>query len=156
MRILPTRSLSHSVQVTTVLITGLMFTLIVATASAKYWLKRSTKVTSTTTTRSLAATAQNNSERPRVEVLTISIRLPGFVPREITRPAGYYFLSVTNLSGARELSLRLERENGERLHEVNLSRGKSAWRQNVHLSPGTYLLTEANHPDWVCRITVTP
>jgi hypothetical protein len=92
---------------------------------------------------------------PPVEVLPIMLRRSGFEPREINRPAGYYFLSVNNFSGEPEIVLRFDREQGNRLHEVTIPRGRSRWRQNVHLTPGTYLLSEATHPRWVCRITIT-
>jgi hypothetical protein len=79
----------------------------------------------------------------------------GFVPREITTAAGDYQLSVNNQSGVSEVSLGLEREHGARLHEARVKKERLRWRQNVRLTPGVYRLTEANHPDWVCRIVVT-
>jgi hypothetical protein len=39
---------------------------------------------------------------------------------------------------------------------VRMAKGRLAWRQLVNLSPGDYVLTEATHPDLVCRITITP
>ena len=92
---------------------------------------------------------------PQAPALPILLKPAGFVPREISRPAGPYYFAVGNLSGVREVALRLDREHGERLHQVNARREKP-WRQIVHLAPGIYLLTEANHPEWVCRITITP
>lgn len=89
------------------------------------------------------------------EALPIQLKAGGFVPREITKPKGDYFFSVQNVSGQEEVLLRLERENGERTNEVNLNKQKRSWRQLVHLAPGTYLMTEANHPNWVCRISIT-
>lgn len=97
-----------------------------------------------------------SAERPSVEVLPVYLRRPGFAPREITRPAGDYFLAVNNFSGVPDIVLRLDREQGDRLHEVKVTRDRPSWRQNIRLTPGVYLLTEADHPNWVCRITVTP
>lgn len=88
-------------------------------------------------------------------MLPISLRAGGFSPSEISRPAGDYYLSINNLSRAQDLTLRLSRENQGRVKEAKTSREKTYWREHVRLSPGTYLITEANHPDWVCRITVT-
>jgi hypothetical protein len=102
-----------------------------------------------------AAGAQKSPHRSQAEALPISLRVGGFDPKEIVKPAGNYYLSVNNLSGVKDLDLRIERENGERFNESKTSREKSYWRQHIHLTPGTYLLTEAGHPDWVCRITVT-
>lgn len=99
--------------------------------------------------------ARENPNRPQTELLPIMLRAGGFVPREISRPAGEYVLSVNDQSGLPGLELRLARENGGRMHEVKLSRRKPYWRQLLRLTPGTYIITEANHPEWVCRITVS-
>lgn len=101
------------------------------------------------------AAGQGHSHRPQAEMLPVMLRAGGFVPGEISRPAGEYVLSVNDQSGTQGLRLRLERENGERMHEARVSRSKPFWRQLLRLTPGTYLITEANHPEWVCRITVT-
>lgn len=90
-----------------------------------------------------------------VEALPLQLKRGGFVPMEITRPAGDFLFSVSNQSGVAEIDLRLGRENGARLHEARLKRERLRWRQQVRLTPGTYLLTEANHPNWVCRIVIT-
>jgi hypothetical protein len=102
-----------------------------------------------------AAEVQHGTGRPLAEALPISLRVDGFDPKEVVRPAGNYYLSVNNLSGERDLNLRIDRENGGRLQDAKTSRARPYWRQHIHLPPGTYLLTEAGHPDWVCRITVT-
>lgn len=97
-----------------------------------------------------------NQSPPATEMLPITIRHAGFVPQSITRPKGSYYIVVSNFSGSPELLLRLDRENGKRLHEAKILRQKRSWRQHLQLTPGTYVLTEANHPDWICRITITP
>lgn len=95
-----------------------------------------------------------NPQRLEAELITL---LPsGIDPAEIRRPRGPFVLAVENRSGSHELDLRLSRENGERLHEARMLRGRLGWKKHVDLPPGSYLLTEANHPDWVCRITITP
>lgn len=131
--------------------------LILATVTAATF--RSTRIT--TISRSVVATAnprapvvQGSSNRT-AEALPIQLKAGGFVPREISKPKGDYFFSIQNTSGQDEILLRLERTNGERVHEVNLNKQKRSWRKLVHLAPGTYLITEANHPTWVCRISIT-
>lgn len=52
--------------------------------------------------------------------------------------------------------LRLDREAGGRVKEVRLRSKKERAAGVFDLPPGDYLLTEANHPGWVCRIKVTP
>jgi hypothetical protein len=102
-----------------------------------------------------AADARNDLNKPLAEALPISLRAGGFSPSELSRTAGDYYLSINNLSRVQGLTLRLSRENQGRVKEAKTSREKTYWREHVQLSPGTYLITEANHPDWVCRITVT-
>jgi len=92
--------------------------------------------------------------RLQTEVITI---LPdGFEPSQITRPFGRVFLLVENHSGLGEVSLALEREAGAHLLDVQVPREKLGWSDLIDLTPGEYVLTEANHADWVCKITITP
>ena len=95
------------------------------------------------------AAAQSQIETMRVTVTTI-----GFDPDELTHPAGQVVLAVDNRSGLEEVRLRLDREGGERLADVLVERGQLDWHDTVTLSAGYYTLTEANHPEWSCRITV--
>ena len=95
------------------------------------------------------ASAQLATER-------ITIHPNGFDPEEITRPAGEVMIAIDNRSGLEEVRLRLDREGGERLVDESVSRRKLDWRKRVNLTPGQYRLTEANHPDWQCLITITP
>lgn len=97
----------------------------------------------------------SQSGHESVTALPILLKQMGCAPREITRPKGSYLFSVRNLSGQRQVVLHLVRENGQRLHEKQL-RDRGRWKQLVYLTPGTYFLREANHPDWSCKITITP
>ncbi|MEN3329834.1 MAG: hypothetical protein V7638_4641 [Acidobacteriota bacterium] len=97
-------------------------------------------------------------QKPRLSnmaALPIALRMNGFAPVEIERPAGEFFISVTNLTDSPDLVFRLDRENGERLHSANAPREMRAWRQSLRLTPGTYLLSVPDHPEWSCRITIT-
>ncbi len=98
--------------------------------------------------------AQDDSETIEAEIITI--RSTGFEPTTITRDKGKFLLVVHNRSGLREVVLRLDREAGGRLHDVRVPREKLDWKTLVDLHPGRYVLTEANHADWVCQITITP
>lgn len=107
-----------------------------------------------TVPRNFLATAQ----QPRLSnmaALPIALRMNGFAPAAIERPAGDFFISVTNLTGFPDLEFRLDREKGERLHSVQVPREQPTWRQSVRLTPGTYLLTVRDHSEWSCRITIT-
>ena len=101
------------------------------------------------------ARAQANNPRKRVETEIITVLPHGFDHEEITRPHGEFVLMVDNRSGIDDITLRLDREAGNRLKEVQFRGEEIDWNDVVDLSPGTYVLSEANHPDWVCRITIT-
>jgi hypothetical protein len=83
------------------------------------------------------------------------LRETGFEPAQIARPPGRFLLAVDNRTGLGEVEFRLEREHGARLREVHVNRRGRGWREPVSLPPGTYRLTEATHPEWVCLVTIT-
>ena len=98
---------------------------------------------------------EQSADPGRFEIEVITIRPAGFEPQEITRPKGPFGLAVENRTGLENVILRLDREGGGRLQERQVTRKELNWKQRVNLPPGTYTLTEANNPDWVCRITIT-
>lgn len=103
----------------------------------------------------LAAAAPDSPDE-RVEVEVITATPFGFEPAEVTRTRGRFILAVQNNSGAAELSLRLDRVQGERLREVRMETGRQRSHQDLTLPPGEYVLAEAGNPDRSCRITLTP
>ena len=99
---------------------------------------------------------QTNSAEERLEAELVVVGPNGFEPAEITRPAGQFLLIVDNRSGLEQVQVRVERVTGrERLHDVGLSKEEFTWNTLLRLPPGDYVLTEASHPDWVCRLTLT-
>jgi hypothetical protein len=80
----------------------------------------------------------------------------GFNTTQITSPAIPFFLLIENRSGLSEVSLRLDRLAGSRLRQVSMGREQPDWSDLLDLTPGDYVLSEANHADWTCHITVTP
>lgn len=99
---------------------------------------------------------RGGAARVGVEAELITAGPDGFQPSEITRPKGRFYLVVDNLSESPALDLRLSREAGNSLHEVRVPRGQADWTELLDLAPGTYVLREAAHPDWECRLVVTP
>lgn len=93
------------------------------------------------------------SERPEVEVITLTDA--GFDPTEIKRPAGRVLLAINNKTGLDHVLLRLGLDGGRTLHTARINRGDRNLRRIVDLAPGDYVLSEAGHPEWVCRITIT-
>lgn len=104
-----------------------------------------------------ASPSQNDSAKDRLEGEIVSAQPNGFEPNQITRPAGEFLLMVDNRTGLDQLQVRLERVVGkERLDDIGLTKRAYSWNTVLKLPPGEYILTEASHPEWVCRITLTP
>lgn len=103
-----------------------------------------------------AAATQSKPPGIRVTSHLLTVDPRGFDPAEVRWPKGRIFLTVNNLSNVNELVLRLDRVVGGRVKEMKLRSKKERSAGVLDLPPGDYLLTEANHPGWVCRIKVTP
>ncbi len=100
--------------------------------------------------------AQPQQQATRVETELVTIHPYGFDQSEITRPAGRFFLVVDDRSGLESVSLDIRAEaSSSALRGVSFSREQTDWDELFDLQPGSYLLTEANHPDWVCHLTIT-
>jgi hypothetical protein len=96
-----------------------------------------------------------SADGQQLQMPLITIRPTGFDPSEISLRAEPFRLAIDNKSGLDEVTLRLTREGGNQIREKRLPRGQLKWREKINLPPGVYLLTEATHPDWHCRITIT-
>ncbi len=98
-------------------------------------------------------------QRPRaianIEAELVTVTPHGFEPQGITRPKGSFLLMIDNRSGLAATSLSLTREAGPRTHEMRVPREQPNWSDVVDLQPGRYVLTEADHPGWACRLTIT-
>jgi hypothetical protein len=90
----------------------------------------------------------------RVDEVTLTITTDGFTPATLTRPAGRFMLSVDNRTDMATLILRLNNEDGSLLRELKVPANTLDWSEAVELAAGSYTLTEAQHPAWVCHITV--
>ena len=102
-------------------------------------------------------TSQQAPAKPKLtDSVLITIFPGGFNTTQITSPAIPFFLLIENRSGLSEVSLRLDRLAGNRLRQVTVGREQPDWADLLDLTPGNYVLSEANHGDWICRITITP
>ena len=100
------------------------------------------------------------AQRPRpiadIESELVTITSHGFEPRQITRPQGRFLLLIDNRSGLATVAPRLTPVGGLRLLNLTIPREEPNWNDVLDLQAGVYLLTEANHPAWLCRLTITP
>jgi hypothetical protein len=98
------------------------------------------------------------SRRPETRITShlLTLRPRGFDQAEVSWPKGRFFLTIDNRTNVNNLVWRLDREAGGRVKEVNLRMRKERTLGVLDLPPGDYLLTEASHPGWVCRIKITP
>lgn len=103
-----------------------------------------------------ATQASAQSDSRQVEVEEVLLSPSGFEPAELNLPSRRFILAVVNRSQVEELSLQIYREAGGKLHEMHLPGGQVDWTGSLDLPPGRYVLIEANHPDWRCRIIITP
>lgn len=106
---------------------------------------------------SVAVVFQGNSSTTRLDAERVTVRSTGIEPAEINRPAGRFLLAVNDRTGSDGLTLTLARDTGQQLHTTRMRDNprKHQWRQVMNLPPGRYLLREASHPEWTCRITLT-
>lgn len=135
-------------------------TIVSLSASAWTWLVPATKAErivspSEAEIITTASPQSGSTQEERVEAEVITIRPTGFEPGEIVRPKGRVLLVINNSAGLGEVVLQLERESGAKIQRVRASRRKQNFRKVIEFTPGSYTLTEANHPGWVCRITIT-
>jgi hypothetical protein len=62
---------------------------------------------------------------------------------------------VDNLSGLATSNLQLNRKVGGRLREFVMRREDANWSDVIDLPPGRYVLSDADHPEWTCQVTIT-
>ena len=96
---------------------------------------------------SRAGEQQGTRDEVRVELTS-----NGFTPNEVQHAPGRFAIAVENSTLSGEYTLRLKAQDGTILNEFHVQKGSSAW--TVTLQTGTYTLTEADHPQWTCRIMV--
>src|SRR6185369_15114266 len=93
------------------------------------------------------ATARQGRDEVRIELTG-----NGFTPNQVQHASGRFGIAVENSTLSGEYTLRLKAEDGTVLNELQVQKGSSAW--TVNLQTGTYTLTEADHPQWTCRIVI--
>jgi hypothetical protein len=88
-----------------------------------------------------------------LRVLSFEVTPAGFEPSETIVSHGKFLILLQNRTGRRDLNFWFARENEGRVAESDPQ--KRDWKAQVQLSPGTYILGEAEHPEWKSVIRVT-
>lgn len=99
---------------------------------------------------------QSAADRVKVETEIITLLPEGFEPSSITRPQGTFILLLDNRSGLTAVQINLDGDGGGRLRQKSIPREDPDWSDVLDLPPGDYLLTEADHPEWSCKINIMP
>jgi hypothetical protein len=104
------------------------------------------------------AASPHQTGRPETRITShpLTLRPRGFDQAEVSWPKGRFFIMIDNRTNVSELNLQLDREVGGRVKEAKLKMRKERSLGVFDMTPGVYLLTEASHPGWACRITITP
>ena len=132
-----------------------IFTSIVVYGIARHTIRKPMR-TNIESPKPYLSAVSDSDQKERVQRELVTIRPTGFDPTEIRRVSGPFLLAIDNRSGSNTVTLRLSRERGDKLQDVPLTRGHLKWRERINLTTGEYSLTEENHPDWSCRITIVP
>jgi hypothetical protein len=99
--------------------------------------------------------APRASTNDPLEVENIILTRFGFEPNSITRSSTKFLLSVENRSPVGDIELHLDRVAGLRLNQQQVAKERPDWRDFFTLEPGDYVLSEASHSDWVCKLKIT-
>jgi hypothetical protein len=90
-----------------------------------------------------------------IEELSLTLTSSGFAPGEL-RPHGKKFLlSLDNRTDAKELVLRMSRNDGVQIREIRVPGGSGDWSELFELPAGKYMFSEVNHANWLCTIIIS-
>ena len=94
----------------------------------------------------------------QVKLVTLTPR--GFEPNEILVSQKRFVLAIDNRSQLDMVSVQFSQLTGNpaaplnQLQVMQMARARVNANTQFELPPGNYVLTEANHPNWVCAVTV--
>ncbi len=83
----------------------------------------------------------------------VRLTADGFSPAQLNGAPGKYRIAMTRWSRD-EIVILVRSAGGETLKEMTVPQGQLDWTTLVELGSGSYVLKVANHPEWVCQITV--
>jgi hypothetical protein len=98
-----------------------------------------------------ALTYRSPQGRPD-SVVSVLVTSTGFPDDEISVGPGLHHLLLINRTGLDGLTFVVTRPGQDAL----LTGGGEYIEGDIPFAPGEVLITEASHPEWICRISVTP
>lgn len=80
----------------------------------------------------------------------------GFEPAQVMRGPGKFLFTADDRRGdkSQRLTLRLSREGGEQVRDIEVPVDVTDWAEELELAVGRYVLTEVNHPAWSCSLVI--
>jgi len=100
--------------------------------------------------------SQSDEAGPEVKLVLLALLPHGFENTEMQLNAAEYLFIIGNRTGLKEVDVRLDREGNERVLAATVRGRRMHLKQRLKLTPGTYLVTANDNPDWTCRIVVGP
>jgi hypothetical protein len=100
--------------------------------------------------------AQPDEVGPDFKLVLLALLPHGFETNEMHLDAGDYMFIIGNRTGLKEVNVRLDREGRDRVGEALVGGRQRDWKQRFKLTPGNYIVSADNNPDWNCRIVVRP
>lgn len=89
------------------------------------------------------------------DTVTTTLGPSGFTPNQVSHSAVPFNLKVKNQSGEHQVTLQLIDSDGKKVSGAKVTDKVSEWSAPLDLAVGTYTLSEANHTNWTCAVTVT-
>jgi hypothetical protein len=99
---------------------------------------------------------QSDEAGPEIKLVLLALLPHGFETNEMQLESGDYLLIIGNRTGLREVNVRLDREGKERVAAAAAGGRQREWKKRVKLTPGNYIVTANDNPEWTCRIVVRP
>ena len=97
---------------------------------------------------------QSDEAGPEVKLVLLALWPEGFEMNEMQLAPGEYLFIIGNRTGLREVSVTLDREGNERMAAATIGGRQRDLKQRLKLTPGTYVVTADENPNWICRIAV--
>ncbi len=98
---------------------------------------------------------QSDEVGPEFKLVLLALLPHGFETSEMQLDAGEYRFIVGNRTGLKEVNVRIDHE-GQQLAAATVGGRPRDLKQRLRLTPGNYLISADDNPDWTCRIVVRP